>query len=316
MEPDEFLDALQIRFNVTRELADGTPVTGFTPAERAVITRYYPVFTRQARDRDRLAITIKFPPGANCYTTIMLAFWQFLAAEADARNKQLVWASTTTRMDARVYLNSVSLSLLSAVNFTTWEKLALLERQDPQLMNKLMIVGDVDYEQNPEGRLELSDTSDRVSIGHTAVIATVKRVAQDPRIPVVFLHREGWQQAFEPEQMLADALSVVPQNAPALSAPSQPLAVEPKSGGCFIATACCGSPADPLVRELRRFRDGVLMEHAPGRGLAGAYARFSPPVADWIGGRAWARTLVRHLVVRPLAWTVRTLGGCRRGADQ
>lgn len=84
-----------------------------------------------------------------------------------------------------------------------------------------------------------------------------------------------------------------------------------KSGGCFIATACCGSPADPLVRDLRRFRDEVLAARAMGRVLAAAYVRFSPSVADWIGGRAWARTLVRHTVVRPLAWAIRAIGAIK-----
>ena len=80
-----------------------------------------------------------------------------------------------------------------------------------------------------------------------------------------------------------------------------------KSGGCFIATACCGSPTDPLVRDLRRFRDEILMARAPGRMLAAAYARFSPPIADWIRGRTWARSIVRHTIVRPLAWVARRI---------
>jgi hypothetical protein len=90
-----------------------------------------------------------------------------------------------------------------------------------------------------------------------------------------------------------------------LAAAYQAGAGKQKSGGCFIATACCGSPAHPLVLDLRRFRDEVLMARAPGRTLAAAYARFSPPAADWIGGRQWARTLVRHMIVRPLAYAVR-----------
>jgi uncharacterized protein YjbI with pentapeptide repeats len=86
---------------------------------------------------------------------------------------------------------------------------------------------------------------------------------------------------------------------------------KPKSGGCFIATACCGSPTHPLVWDLRRFRDEVLLARAPGRVLAATYARVSPPVAEWIGGRPWARTLVRHTVVRPLAWAVRIRAAIR-----
>lgn len=80
----------------------------------------------------------------------------------------------------------------------------------------------------------------------------------------------------------------------------------PKSKGCFIATACCGSQSDPLVRDLRRFRDEVMVACAPGRMFTEVYARLSPPVANWIAERAWARALVRQTVVRPLAWIIRT----------
>ncbi len=91
-----------------------------------------------------------------------------------------------------------------------------------------------------------------------------------------------------------------------LAAACQADAGKQKSGGCFIATACCGSPTHPLVRDLRQFRDEVLVARAAGQVLAAAYARVSPPVANWIGEREWARNLVRHSVVRPLAWAVRS----------
>ena len=308
--PNEFIEALeQVRFKVGRKLSDGTPVTGFTAAERAVIAQYYPLFMRQERTRDRLAVAIGFPPGANAYTTMMLALWQFLKAEADARSKLLLWVSTTGTMDARASLHSNSLCLLSAVKFVTWEKLALLERKNPEMVESLMIVGDVDYEQGHQGRLELSDAS---SVGHAAVISTIKRVAQNPRIPLVFLHREGWVQAFDPIEFLAGAPTVVPAAAVASKKAVEPAAcaqpaAKPKSGGCFIATACCGSPDDPLVRDLRRFRDDILESRAPGRLLAAIYARSSPPVANLIGRCSWSRAAVRHSVVRPLAWVIRSV---------
>ncbi|MDO8756768.1 MAG: hypothetical protein Q7J64_02040 [Elusimicrobiota bacterium] len=201
--PQEFIEALhQVRFRVSRKLTDKTPVTEFSAAEKAVISRYYPVFMEQARNRERLALAIAFPRGANAYITMMLAFWQFLAAEAEARGKVLLWVAATGTMDARAHLHNVSLSALISAQFSTWEKLALLEHKDPRIMDTLMIVGDVDYEDGLPGRPELSDAS---SIGHPAVLATVKRVAQNPAIPVVFLHREGWQAAFDPEAMLAGA---------------------------------------------------------------------------------------------------------------
>ncbi len=50
--------------------------------------------------------------------------------------------------------------------------------------------------------------------------------------------------------------------------------------GCFIATACYGSPNHPNVIELRRFRDSILATSWIGRILIRCYYRMSPPVAN------------------------------------
>jgi DNA-directed RNA polymerase subunit M/transcription elongation factor TFIIS len=77
---------------------------------------------------------------------------------------------------------------------------------------------------------------------------------------------------------------------------------------CFIATAACGTPDDPRVEILRRFRDGTLARHKAGRSLTLCYERFSPPVAEWIGARPLARAVVRLCVVRPAAFCAKRIG--------
>jgi len=63
--------------------------------------------------------------------------------------------------------------------------------------------------------------------------------------------------------------------------------------GCFIATAAYGSPLDPHVDTLRRFRDRFLLKTAWGQRFVALYYQYSPPMADYIARRPWARALAR-----------------------
>ena len=82
----------------------------------------------------------------------------------------------------------------------------------------------------------------------------------------------------------------------------------PTTSGCFIATAAYGSPAAAQIDVLREFRDGVLLESAAGSGLIDLYYRLSPPIADFISGNSFLRTLVRELLVDPVVWVVGATG--------
>jgi hypothetical protein len=76
------------------------------------------------------------------------------------------------------------------------------------------------------------------------------------------------------------------------------------ASGCFIATAAYGSPTAQQLDVLRGFRDGVLLESTAGSQLVDLYYRLSPPVADFISGSGILRTLVRELLVDPVARVV------------
>jgi hypothetical protein len=62
---------------------------------------------------------------------------------------------------------------------------------------------------------------------------------------------------------------------------------------CFIATAAYGTPSEIHVATLRDFRAHYLVAHAPGRWFVTQYNHFSPPIADMIRTRPWARWMVR-----------------------
>jgi WD40 repeat protein len=71
------------------------------------------------------------------------------------------------------------------------------------------------------------------------------------------------------------------------------------AGGCFVATAACGSEDAADVVVLRRFRDEVLLRGRGGRALVAVYETLSPLLADWMTRSASARRLARRFVIRP-----------------
>jgi hypothetical protein len=76
------------------------------------------------------------------------------------------------------------------------------------------------------------------------------------------------------------------------------------NGGCFIATAAYGTASAEEIDTLRAFRDEVLLENSLGSQLVELYYQFSPPVADFISEHEGLRTLIRELLVDPVASVV------------
>ncbi|MDP2847301.1 MAG: caspase family protein [Humidesulfovibrio sp.] len=74
---------------------------------------------------------------------------------------------------------------------------------------------------------------------------------------------------------------------------AQSMAYHGSPADCFIATAAYGEPWDEHVATLRRFRDTVLLQSSLGRGFVETYYSLSPPVAEAIRERPWARAAVR-----------------------
>jgi hypothetical protein len=73
---------------------------------------------------------------------------------------------------------------------------------------------------------------------------------------------------------------------------------------CFVATAAYGSYLEPEVELLRNFRDRWLLTNGPGRAFVEFYYRHSPPIADWIAEREWARSLTRILLT-PVVYAIK-----------
>ena len=52
----------------------------------------------------------------------------------------------------------------------------------------------------------------------------------------------------------------------------------------------------------------VLLESAMGSQFVALYYQFSPPIADFIAGNSFLRTLVRELLLDPFVWVVEATG--------
>jgi len=72
-------------------------------------------------------------------------------------------------------------------------------------------------------------------------------------------------------------------------------------GGCFIATAVYGSAMAKEERILIEFRERYLLTNKTGRKLVELYYKVSPPIAEYIKNREWARSFVRA-VLKPVVW--------------
>jgi len=72
------------------------------------------------------------------------------------------------------------------------------------------------------------------------------------------------------------------------------------TSGCLIVTAAFGSELAPQVRELRSFRDSIVLQTFAGHSFMNVfnqwYYSFSPQVADYERDQPWLRSTVRTII--------------------
>ncbi len=84
------------------------------------------------------------------------------------------------------------------------------------------------------------------------------------------------------------------------TAPPKIETASPKSGGCFIATACYGNYNHPVVKDLRIFRDDFLAKYNWGKSLIIFYYRHSPQIAQKISEQTILKICIRILFIYPI----------------
>lgn len=77
-------------------------------------------------------------------------------------------------------------------------------------------------------------------------------------------------------------------------------------GGCFIATACYGTPMAEEVKILCAFRDQYLVTNPLGRDLVKLYYHLSPEVASFIRDKENLKIILRECL-RPFIWLIREI---------
>jgi len=76
-----------------------------------------------------------------------------------------------------------------------------------------------------------------------------------------------------------------------------------KGDGCFIATACYGTPMAEEVKTLCALRDQYLVTNPIGRDIVELYYRLSPEVANFIRDKEDLKTIVRECL-KPFIWII------------
>ncbi len=142
--------------------------------------------------------------------------------------------------------------------------------------------------------INIGDTPDKISGAHTATSTTTSqtlknRVSEDQTylITVTAIDANG------NESVVGEVITVETVASQDFWDTYRAENADVDGGFCFIATAAYGSTQEPHVAMLRKFRDDVLMQSAPGRAFVHTYYKLSPPIAYFIGQHSVARAFTR-----------------------
>lgn len=291
---EEYLRSIEQRLQMAEYRdSDGKLIREFRPAERHAVADAMTQVISTMRGGGATRVALTLAPEARKEVVVYLGLLPLFVADAQATSRRITLLAPDGDSEARWNNRRRSLVVLEPnLDFACWYQLEPLAeygfRRQP--LDGLWIIGDLDYKQGPAG--------DYLA----AAQAAVRRVMETPSCPAMLIHQEG-------------SPSIVPLPSTLPSGPAPVAAAAPSAGsggGCFIATAACGTADAPDVAALRGWRDRVLARSSVGRVLVRSYARLSPPIAGWIEPRPWARRMVRGLLIRPAA---RWLGGRESGAE-
>ncbi|WP_243319763.1 CFI-box-CTERM domain-containing protein [Geothrix sp. SG200] len=242
----------------------GRRIEALLPAEEAAILEAAAQWAARREDKN-LELVLELDEEARKHVVAFFGLLPLLEADLAGRGG-ILYLACDGNGEAGAQLDYSAFPILSPpVAFGTWEEVVpRFENGYKQVpLANLWVIGDLDWSGNPVG--------DPIAAQRREGLDLVRR---SPACRKVLLHQRGKG-------------TLVPF----------PL----KKGGCFIATAACGSPEAWEVAALRSFRDRRLSTSYVGRLAVAAYYRVSPPLARWIEGRPGVRAWVRRRLIAPLA---------------
>jgi hypothetical protein len=262
----QFLESIQERFRMAEYVdSRGRRIEALLPEEVAALRSLMAQWAAQRESKNH-ELVLELDERARKHVVAFFGILPLIEATLQEGKGRVLYLACDGNGEAGAQLDHGALMILRPpVTFGTWEE--VLPRFEngykPVSLADLWVIGDLDWSGNPVG--------DPIA---TQRREGLQRVRMSPACGKVLLHQRG-------------KASLV----------AFPL----KKGGCFIATAACGSPDAWEVEVLRAFRDERLLGSRLGRFAVDAYYRISPPLARWIERSPRLRRWVRRALIQPLA---------------
>lgn len=147
------------------------------------------------------------------------------------------------------------------------------------------------WSQNSGTSVTLSDTN---SINPTFTAPSVGSAGETLTFKLTIVDNGGLEDSGEVSITVSDVPEEVPEPA------------EDDGGGCFITTACYGTPMAEEVKILSTFRDKYLLTNPTGQAFVRLYYKYSPSVAKYIRERKSLKAIIRECL-EPIVWIIHLL---------
>ena len=267
----------------------GKPVGGLSDAEKAAVLEC--TLQMAAGGDAPIRYALKLGAAVRKYVVLYAALLPLIKADAARTNRKILLLAAEGNREARAqseFRAMFAVTIGTSIQFGTWDDLQPKAENSfkTTALSPYWVIGDLDMPMPDPAASTANIDQEYLRRLTAAKCAAVGRVLADGACPCLLIHQEG--------------------DKPLIPFPPSFSSKPAGKGGCFIATAACGSPYAEEVELLRSFRDEVLAPRTMGRAAVAVYERCSPPLARWIATRPAMRMAVRGLLIKPLA---RLLGG-------